>query len=80
MPDVLPGVTRQKTTNEIPVEFNRPGHPDHSRKAHILPQHFIRSYLHSHLNLRSDFLSLTLYFAVEYHPIWVCSSASNIDT
>ena len=31
MPDVLPGVTRQKTTNEIPVEFNRPGHPDHSR-------------------------------------------------
>ena len=31
MPDVLPGVTRQKTTNEIPAEFNRPGHPDHSR-------------------------------------------------
>jgi hypothetical protein len=31
MPDVLPGVTRQKTTNKIPVEFNRPGHPDHSR-------------------------------------------------
>jgi len=31
MPDVLPGVTRQKTTNEIPVEYNRPGHPDHSR-------------------------------------------------
>ena len=31
MPDVLPGVTRQKTTNGIPVEFNHPGHPDHSR-------------------------------------------------
>jgi hypothetical protein len=31
MPDVLPGVTCQKTTNEIPVEFNRSSHPDHSR-------------------------------------------------
>jgi hypothetical protein len=31
MPDVLPGMTRQKPTDEIPVEFNRPGHPEHSR-------------------------------------------------
>ena len=31
MPDVLPGMTRQKATDEIPVEFNRPGHSDHSR-------------------------------------------------
>ena len=30
MPDVMPDVTCQKTTNEIPVEFNCPGHADHS--------------------------------------------------